>query len=142
MSRANERSGVKCEYEDATKTALAYLQAVGVVEPYEDSTPEYREPETNILPDAIMREAGVDDLPDDPDEDGLSTPEYRKGETVTMLAAILGATHFPNPSDFPTIRLRLAPPIWGTAIYTAGPIPESSKAFSKRIASIQRIAKP
>ena len=96
MSGANERSGVECEYEDATKTALAYLQAVGVVEPYEDSTPEYREPETNILPDAIMREAGVDDLPDDPDEDGLSTPEYRERETETMRAAILGAIRFPN----------------------------------------------
>ena len=96
MSGANERSGVECEYEDATKTALAYLQAVGVVEPYEDSTPEYREPETNILPDAIMREAGVDDLPDDPDEDGLSTPEYRERETETMRAAIQGAIHFPN----------------------------------------------
>ena len=47
-----------------------------------------------------------------------------------------------EPSNFPTIRLRLAPPIWGTAIYTAGPIPETSKAFSKGIASIQRIAKP
>ena len=96
MSGANERSGVECEYEDATKTALAYLQAVGVVEPYEDedSTPEYREPETNILPDAIMREAGVDDLPDDPDEDGLS--KYRERETETMGAAILGATRFPN----------------------------------------------
>ena len=98
MSGANERSGVECEYEDATKTALAYLQAVVVVEPYEDedSTPEDREPETNILPDAIMREAGVDDLPDDPDEDGLSTPEYRERETETMRAAILGAIRFPN----------------------------------------------
>ena len=66
MSGANERSGVEFEYEDATKTALAYLQAVGVVEPYEDSTPEYREPETKILLDAIMREAGVVDLPNDP----------------------------------------------------------------------------
>ena len=95
MSGANERSGVEFEYEDATKTALAYLQAVGVVEPYEDSTPEYREPETNILPDAIMREAGVDD----PDEDGLSKyreREYRERETATMGAAILGATQLPN----------------------------------------------
>ena len=135
-----------------------------------ESTPEYREPETNILPDAIMREAGVDDLPDDPDEDGLSTPEYRKGETVTKLAAILGATQLPNdpsaaraayPGSHPTSQRSVcgsvrrfgtgAPlqPVWpnlgshlGTAIYTAGPIPESSKAFSKRIASIQRIAKP
>ena len=96
MSPANERSGVEFEYEDATKTALAYLQAVGVVEPYEDSTHGYCEPETRIPLDAIMQETGADDLPDDPDADGLSTRKYRERQTADMLAAILGAIQFPN----------------------------------------------
>ena len=63
MSGANERSGVEFEYEDATKTALAYLQAVGVVEPYEESTPEYRERETATMRAAIL---GAIQLPNDP----------------------------------------------------------------------------
>ena len=53
MSRENAPSEIKREYEDATKTALAYLQAVGVVEPDEDSTPDYREPETGTLLDGF-----------------------------------------------------------------------------------------
>ena len=96
MSRANARSGIKGEYEEAKETARAYLKAVGVVEPYEDSTPDYREPETGTLPDAIMREAGVDDLPNDPDGDGLSTRKYSELQTADMHAAIMGAIQFPN----------------------------------------------
>ena len=96
MSRENAPSEIKREYEDATKTALAYLQAVGVVEPDEDSTPDCREPETGTLLDAIMREAGVDDLPDDSDGDGLSTRKYSEHQTAIMHAAIMGAIQFPN----------------------------------------------
>ena len=78
MSGANERSGVEIEYEDATKTALAYLQAVGVVGPYEDSTPEYRERETATMRAAIL---GATQLPNDPS---------------AARSPILGATQLPN----------------------------------------------
>ena len=58
MSRANARSGIEDEYEEAKETARVYLEAVGVLGPDEDSTSEYREPETRIPLDAIMQKTG------------------------------------------------------------------------------------
>ena len=67
MSGANERSGVEFEYEDATKTALAYLQAVGVIGPDQFSAREFREFNERIMRHAILnRGTGVVDLPNDP----------------------------------------------------------------------------
>ena len=96
MSRANARSGIEDEYEEAKETARVYLEAVGVLGPDEDSTSEYLEPETRIPLDAIMQKTGVVDLPDDSNPDGRSTRMYRELETTIMRAAILGAVHFPN----------------------------------------------
>ena len=63
MSRANARSGIEDEYEEAKETARVYLEAVGVLGLDEDSTSEYRELETTIMRAAIL---GAVHFPNDP----------------------------------------------------------------------------
>ena len=63
MSRANARSGIEDEYEEAKETARVYLEAVGVLGLDEDSTSEYRELETTIMRAAIL---GAFHFPNDP----------------------------------------------------------------------------
>ena len=78
MNRSNARPEIESEYEEAKKTALVYLRAVGVLGPAKgpkknkhreerSSTPVYRNRQTRILRNAILkgRREAVN-LPDDP----------------------------------------------------------------------------
>ena len=65
MSDTNALSDIKSEYEAAKETASAYLQAVGVLNPDEISTHEWREREVRIMRDAI-RKVGPVELPSHP----------------------------------------------------------------------------
>lgn len=67
MSDTNALLDIKSEYEAAKETASAYLQAVGVLNPDEISTHEWREREVRIMRDAIRKVWNtVVDLPNDP----------------------------------------------------------------------------
>ena len=65
MSVAGAGFDIKSEYEAAKKTATAYLQAVGVLNPDGISTHEWREREVRIMRDAI-RKVGPVELPSHP----------------------------------------------------------------------------
>ena len=66
MSRADARSEIESEYEEAKETARVYLQAVGVLGP-RIPTEEYRECETQAIRHAMLESWTAEgDLPDDP----------------------------------------------------------------------------
>ena len=67
MSDADARSDIEREFEDAVKTADAYLRAVGVLDPIAISETEYREREIRAMRDNILKGWGLDlFLPSDP----------------------------------------------------------------------------
>ena len=67
MSSPDARTDIMSEYDEAKKTARAYLQAVGVLAVDGISAAEYRERETRVMRDAILRGRNeVIALPDDP----------------------------------------------------------------------------
>ena len=67
MSDADARSDIEREFEDAVKTADAYLRAVGVLDPIAISETEYREREIRAMRDKILKGWGLDlFLPSDP----------------------------------------------------------------------------
>ena len=67
MSDADARSDIEREFEDAVKTADAYLRAVGVLDPIAISETEYREREIRVMRDNILKGWGLDlFLPSDP----------------------------------------------------------------------------
>ena len=66
MSRADARSEIEGEYQDAKKTARAYLQAVGTLGPWIEAT-DYRERQTRAIRHAMLESWTAEgDLPDDP----------------------------------------------------------------------------
>ena len=67
MSDADAPSEIEIEYEEAKKTAYAYLRAVGVLDPDKISTPGYREREIRALGRVILQgRTGEGDFPNDP----------------------------------------------------------------------------
>ena len=60
MSDADARSDIEREFEDAVKTADAYLRAVGVLDPIAISDTEYREREIRVMRDNILKGWGLD----------------------------------------------------------------------------------
>ena len=121
MSGAGARSAIESEFDEAKKTACAYLRAVGVIGPGAISTPEYRMREKRNMRDTILRGLPLDGMPNDPsarDATHLGCQYLHRGRDNKVLDALLD-----RDCSHPAYRLALEWVVCGL-LATGADVPE------------------